>query len=749
MRRISIGLLLAACLAGWPTPAQEDEGAREAVWRQVDLSQELPADLLDPEGKTRWELRSLPLAESHVRTVETRGGVPERLSSAVRLTVDSGPLRSASFVDPSGGRDAERWLLPDRVPGELERLRGEPIQLLREEKGKVETWRIHVERAGLGWAMLPSGPREVFLQRALVLRSPAGERAFRPHRLIHRWVDPRAGIVAEVGGPVSGDGKRRLAVGDAAVVEEMLRGAKGLQIYADHFATPPFVRLRYGYDMGDGVLISSLTTPGHANAGALVGATSWDFSGNISTTEIASTKTDIDSTQTCSWDQCGFTIPGVTLSREDTNFDDPDPSNQIRTFTAVERVEQAGVDVTYWLRAGVSREGQTGLLDGESRFCHIGIDDDGVPRPEVPLWRAEYDGATGEYYLENGDSWTHPTFDCVASIFPHVCPEECSCGIIFCFCPIRLAACSGHDGTQSTWVINEGPVTLPSGHTFNSLLVRSVADFCTYFGDDLDCSNSLEPVKTVVLLWEVPNIGTVVRLTSDTNVPDVSSYTTLAETDIKYGLFPPLSITVTGVTDTSVSLSWDPGAQNRIDKYKVYWDPESGSLSPYDNSVIQDVSAGTSATIDGLCPGTEYFFTVTTISDYCDVAACDPVSGSPTTRYESALFPITAPASPDPIPAEVGATTSGSYVPTTEVASLHVEPAGGGEIEICWSTTSEPCLEGYQILGADSPESDVNFSAVVEDTGLTTCHTFDPSESYFLVVGKGSGGTGPWGHYDH
>ena len=44
------------------------------------------------------------------------------------------------------------------------------------------------------------------------------------------------------------------------------------------------------------------------------------------------------------------------------------------------------------------------------------------------------------------------------------------------------------------------------------------------------------------------------------------------------GLFPPRSITSTGATDTTISISWDPGTvTHHIDGYKVYWDTDSGA----------------------------------------------------------------------------------------------------------------------------------------------------------------------------
>ena len=51
------------------------------------------------------------------------------------------------------------------------------------------------------------------------------------------------------------------------------------------------------------------------------------------------------------------------------------------------------------------------------------------------------------------------------------------------------------------------------------------------------------------------------RLVSAQVAPDTTTYTTLSETDIKYGMFPPLSITADNITATSVDISWDPGLE--------------------------------------------------------------------------------------------------------------------------------------------------------------------------------------------
>ncbi len=72
----------------------------------------------------------------------------------------------------------------------------------------------------------------------------------------------------------------------------------------------------------------------------------------------------------------------------------------------------------------------------------------------------------------------------------------------------------------------------------------------------------------------------------------------------------------------------------------------------------------------------------------------------------------------------------------------------GANVEFCWTASGDSCETGYSILGASNPEAAVNFSDVVADTGPVSCHTFDPAESFFIIVGEGSGGTGPWGHYE-
>ncbi len=59
----------------------------------------------------------------------------------------------------------------------------------REEPERI---RIDVEVVGTGRVTLPGGPREVVLQRALIVRPDGDARGRRRKSLMHRWIDPKA-----------------------------------------------------------------------------------------------------------------------------------------------------------------------------------------------------------------------------------------------------------------------------------------------------------------------------------------------------------------------------------------------------------------------------------------------------------------------------------------------------------------------------------------------------------------------------
>jgi hypothetical protein len=128
----------------------------------------------------------------------------------------------------------------------------------------------------------------------------------------------------------------------------------------------------------------------------------------------------------------------------------------------------------------------------------------------------------------------------------------------------------------------------------------------------------------------------------------------------------------------------------------------------------------------------------------------NPSNPGVSTTYESLKYPTTISGDPSyAYPVEVQATTAcaASHVPRIEVTGLTMAKTGGA-IEICWDPVhvADPCIEGYRVLGAPTPESSTQFSTVA-DVGLTSCWSGNPANGYFLVVTHAGGGTGPWGHY--
>lgn len=756
MQRFVVFAALIGLICHIPAAAGDDV-IYDAVWQSVDLESPLPADLTAPDGKTRWELGEASVSKGWARTIrEQADGM-----LSVRET-------RTGFTSPVlYGAAAREWWMPHQAAT------GQPLRFTEiGEQTADELW-IQTKSLGSGWVFLPSGPREARLERSLVMRSLAGVGSFVPDRLVYRWIDPRAGAVAEVWGVANSNGTAISRIEGAATVESVIRGGVGLRIFQDELETSAFQRVQLGFDRRgectfDGapcvenadctsaasdkctIPVSDVTTVAHATIGDLINASSWDFT----PTQLADARYEIgtatvpsDSTETCSWDECGF-VTTTNMGREDKNFNNfaPDRQDLFITLSATEG-EQRVNDYTIWLRAGIRHEGiTTGALgETESRFCYDGNDPGGDPRPEVPLWRFGTEDVGGEWYMENGDSWTHPPFDCEQSVFSHVCPADCD-GLTC----VYIAPCSGspatNPGTQSGDVIGEGPVTLPSGHVMNALLVRNVVAFCAY--PFSGCSFLPQPVHQIIYLWVVPNVGTVVRLMSEQEEVSTTTFDDLSETDIKYGLFPPISISSTNETDTTIDISWDPGTiTHHISGYKVYWDTDSGSSSSYSfdsvNNAGQVSIVGTTATISGLTAGNDYYITVTAMSDYYT----DPFSGV-TTTYESLLFPTAAPGAGGPLPPElVATTTGGACTPTEVITGVTMDKAGPGAVEICWTASADTCVTTYEILHANSPESAANFSTEVADTGGATCHTFSPPDGSFIILGKGTGGTGPWGHF--
>jgi len=646
----------------------------------------LPDDLLRPEGKSRWDLTA----------------APARIGE-----------------QPSGLAAGEVWQFPERFRDRL-------VPGHRSQLSLADTL-VDIQVIGIGWVHLPEGPREVVLQRAVV--HSAGSST-----LVYRWIDPASGVLAEV----EGTGVPGL-IGLQSVIRGSVSGgaintAADLKIYSDEIILPVETYLNYGWDLGENTPVSSLTPEAYATIGALIAADTWDFSGNTAGNIVAQTERNVSSAETCNYDQCGYDLPGAKMIREDHGFDGVDGF----TNNQVTEVSEDGSGITVWLRAGRQKEGVTGSFGvGETGFCWI--TDVNETRTPVRLWEFKHQDADG-WYLQAGDAWTDGPFNCQQSLLSY----SNGCGSGTWPSELYVGSCSGFAGTQSGEVIKGGVLTLPSGHTLNALLVRTLAEFCVYTGGS--CFFVVDDVRTVVYQWQVPVLGTVVMLQSFQSALDLTSFTELQNTNITFGLFPPLSLSVTASGAASVDLSWNPGNETSyIDDYKIYWGTSSGALTPYSFNSVDNVGqvsiTDTTATIFGLDADTDYFFAVTSISDYQS-----PSSGL-VVRHESMLYPTQVSGDPDHVyPIEVMAHTSCGAVPTVEVQNL-VLATSGSQVELCWDAAEDSCLEGYDVLGSDTPDSAAGYSVIGTTDGATTCWLGSPSQRYFIVTVRGAGGSGPWGHY--
>jgi hypothetical protein len=753
--------LLTFILAGWLTPATS-AGTVDNEIRVLDLigpGTGVP-DLLDPSGKSRWYLDEVATGAARVRTFTTEGDtitVEDRWSEDRSTTV--------LFRDPSGGDAATLWAFPERHGDILQMGARRTLHLDRTVGDRTEHLRIYVRTVGIGWVHLPSGPLEVALQEALVLSAPEGSRSFSAESFLHRWVDTGTGVVAEVSGPAAPDGRDRLGATSGFVVENTIAAAADLQIYVDEIIRPVGQAVLYGLESrfcqnnptvpchrsddcpsGDTcpfTPISTLTPQGYANMADLLAADTWDFSGRTTGTWRVSTTVDLNANETCNAASCGYNLPNVDLGREDINADPANLQYLISNNNVIERDDTGPVVI--WLRAGAQKEGTEGLFGtGESRYCYTG-NDGNKDRTPVPLWEFPHQDANG-WYLRgetspgagDGDAWSSGVFDCEQNLYNQVCSEP---GVFLD--EIWIRACGDHAGTQSGKVLKGGVTVLPSGHTVNTLVSRTLTDFCIYLSSI--CLFDTDRVRAFVYLWSAPHLGTVALLQSEQNAdPDIGLMTVLDESSITFGLFPPVTIGIDAVTDTTIDLSWNPGnITDHIDGYKVYWDTDSGSGSTYafnsDTHPGQVSIVGTSATISGLTPGTTYFVTVTTLSDFAS-----PSSGV-VTSYESILFPTQVSGDPDHIyPVEVTADTAGGC--TLEEISGLTAAKVATDVEFCWSQHVDPCIDGYDVLGSDTPADPASFVTVGSTTGVeSTCWTGSPTETYFLVVARSAGAQGPKG----
>jgi hypothetical protein len=783
-------LSTAVCLAALTTSALAAPAiVREVQMRAVPPQAALPADLTSPEGKTRWHLESLSLGDA------TTVAVSKNAQELVTETRGTGPAAVSLRIS---GADAERWLLPDRDPSQMKM--GASVALRFEEMrdGLVDKMVAEVSTVGIGWLHLPSAPHEVVLQRALVLRQRAGERAMHPDLLIHRWVSPREGVLAEISGPATSDGGRRFSVGSITVVDSV-NSAATMKLYADQLYRGTYTDINYGWDRGPGAPVSSMVpNAGVNNACDLVNLSTWNFSAINSGKQTATTEAPINLVQTCNANSCGYAnspsgggLETPILERYDRDF-----TGTLRRDNQVIQKDVQPTGVTYWLRAGAQNETVSGSFgSGETRFCFT--DEAGKPRNEVPVWQMPHSDAGG-WYTQANDTWTsvplnrkfcHTTTSTVCTTNAD-CPAgeacdvfECEQSFYNCVCgscggflqTLYSRGCSASSPTQNyagalfNKVIKGGVVILPSGHTLNALVVRNTTEFCTYTGSG--CTGILTPVRTIVYIFEAPYVGAVALLRGPQTTLYTSTelgagaetpctnFTSFEYTNISYGNLPPVSITAGATTNTSVSVSWNPGNDtHHVVGYKVYWDTDSGASTPYAfNSVTnagQVVIAGTTATISGLTAGTTYYVTVTTLSDWTDRTTSPPTPV--TTRYESIKYPTTVSGDPSfSYPIEVAATTTGGAVKPvpdgvfgTAMRASRAD-APGSTIALTWDIATCSSADHHVLYGDLSSVSSLSVTGGACNLGTTGSANWagvPASNLWFVVVGDNDATIeGSWG----
>jgi len=416
MRRSRLAsLVVSLCVLLPAAPAVGGTPPSTSSLDDVRLEGALPPELTQPEGRTRWDFTGLEIGGHRERMIEEE-------TSGYRVTERPGPGAGASgssrlLSAAYGGDDALRWLFPQLYNDDLRPGTRATLDLTETTGASDDRLRIDTEIVGIGWLHLPSGPREVVLERALVSSSRGSARGFVPESLIHRFIAPGVGVVMEISGPASPNGRERSRIDSVTILDATISSAANLKIHVSENSDPVLTTLFYGWDRGNGTPVSSLDPAGYANINLMIAANTWNFSGNNTGAEFGATTTPITAAETCNFNHCGYDVPGAVLERSDKNFLDP---NTLYKVNDVAETIATPTDVTVWLRAGAQNEGVPGTTTGENRFCYTTVGT--TTRTQVPLWKFSHqDMPGGEFYYQAGDSWTGAPFACEQNIFQGVC----------------------------------------------------------------------------------------------------------------------------------------------------------------------------------------------------------------------------------------------------------------------------------------------------------------------------------------
>jgi hypothetical protein len=796
-------LPVAIALVAMAVANAENPGMRARTYRVSPEGQPVPLRLDRSFLKTtRWDLTGIALpSRMEERLASDVNGVHLERS---RLGVDGTRIQAVNTVLSASGTLPTTHLGQAALPEETMALHalGQSARIdYADASGPV---RIEARTLARGWVHTPAGPFIASLRREEVYREVAGTSELEEVRL--RWVSARIGTVALaviVDGAMRARGPGHLpelgrqTVDSLSVLtdrpEESLADARG---YHHEHHLPVDVRYSVGWEMdtmGDGVDIEELvpagtlcTEPCDGDMENLMALDVWDFSGNT-TSNIEKISTHVDRftedptippnppsdyescNQQClqgsGTDECGYCSPRMDyMARVDTDPDDSegdfDLTNAVFWDDGDDGSGGTPIDpdkITVYLLAGAQHEGVSALFSdaGEGRFCaDPDPDTNGTSRTPVPNVVYGHRDGCG-YYHTPGDTWASGVYDCEQNNYDRTCGVD---DALFGDGNYYTAACQdgaeNYLGQQLGGSIKAGTVILPSGHTFNVVLTRQDISFCVYtsLSGCQSGGTGIDQVRKYVTLFNSPYLENVARLDSygrpgANRPPNANDYIDLEETNIGTGLFPPVSVTVTGTTSTEVTLSWDPGATDFIDRHKIYWGTTLGDFS-HDSDVNGGQVSGsltvgnTSATVTGLTAGTPYYFTVTSLDSYTN-----PSTGV-TVEYESPIFFTKDVCDPDfDYPDAVGAVPGSGCIPAGVARNLTVTKLGGGDIEYCWDATPGSCVDEYELLGSNDATSDAGWASA-GDPGIATCITVaNPDKVYYLSVAEGAGGYGPWGHY--
>ncbi len=99
----------------------------------------------------------------------------------------------------------------------------------------------------------------------------------------------------------------------------------------------------------------------------------------------------------------------------------------------------------------------------------------------------------------------------------------------------------------------------------------------------------------------------------------------------------------------------------------------------------------------------------------------------------------------DALSGPISGEAMGPCQPTQSVQGLLLGKAGGGTYVLAWQASTDPCVEGYVILGSAVPTPRGTFTEQQQVSGAATNTTTIPlAVTYITILGTSGSGDGPW-----